>query len=222
MTLASGVGGAKTGTGTANGGAGGAVAITGAAGGATAATSPGTGGAGSTVTVTAGAGGAASAGTANGGAAGNIVLQAAVGGTSAGGTAGVDGGVFLRSTTGRVFQQQTAAGAGADQAEVLTAAMMFNGIFVHTVSTGRTLTTPTGAAISSACPAALAVGDSFRFSVITVGTGADDISTLTAGDGNVTFVGRVTVGPDSANNNGYGSWIFRNTGANTWVGYRVG
>lgn len=222
VSVISGTGGAKTGTGTANGGAGGALAITGGAGGATAATSPGTGGAGATVTITAGAGGAASAGTANGGAAGNIVLQTAVGGTSAGGTAGVDGGIFLRTTTGRIFKQQTAPGAGTDQNETLTAAMMFNGIFVHTIGQARTLTTPTGANITAGCPAAAATGDSFDFHLITVGTGADDIVTLTAGDGNVTFVGDVTCGPQLAGTHtGSATWRFRKTGASTWVGYRL-
>jgi hypothetical protein len=65
-------------------------------------------------------------------------------------------------------------------------------------------------------------GDAFRLHVITVGAGADDISTLTAGDGDVTFVGNVTVGPDAAGTCGYGTWIFRMTGATTFVGYRVG
>ncbi len=56
-------------------------------------------------------------------------------------------------------------------------------------------------------------------------TETDDISTLTAGDGNVTFVGQVTVGPDiqaTEGLNNFGTWIFRNTGTNTWVGYRKG
>lgn len=221
VTLSSGAGGAKTGTGTANGGAGGALAITGGVGGATASTSPGTGGAGASITVTGGAGGAASAGTANGGAGGNVVITPGIGGTSTGGTAGADGGIYLRSSAGNVFVQQTAASAETDADNAITAAQMINGIVVHTVSTGRTLTTPTGAAISAAIPN-LAVGDSFMLHVITVGTGADDISTLTAGDGNVTFVGKVTVGPDTAAIAAYGTWIFRNTGTNTWVGYRVG
>jgi hypothetical protein len=99
---------------------------------------------------------------------------------------------------------------------------MINGIVVHTVTTGRTLTTPTGAAITAACPSTLAVGDTFRLHVITVGTGADDISTLTAGDGDVTFVGNVTVGPDASTFNGYGTFLFRYSGSNAWIGYRVG
>jgi hypothetical protein len=122
----------------------------------------------------------------------------------------------------KAFFQQTAASAEADGAQAITAGQMINGIVVHTVTTGRTLTTPTGAAITAACPSDLAVGDAFRLHVITVGTGADDISTLTAGDGDVTFVGNVTVGPDASTFNGYGTWIFRYSGSNAWVGYRVG
>lgn len=129
---------------------------------------------------------------------------------------------YLRPSSTGLFQKQSAPTAKGDSAGVLTAGEMINGIVVHTVSTGRTLTTPTGAAISAGCPAGLAVGDSFDLHVITVGTGSDDISTLTAGDGNVTFVGNVTVGPDSSTFNGYGTFRFRNTGTSTWVGYRIG
>lgn len=118
--------------------------------------------------------------------------------------------------------KQPAATAETDAANAIAAADMINGIVVHTVSTGRTLTTPTGAAILAACPAGIVAGDAFYLHVITVGTGADDISTLTAGDGDVTFVGNVTVGPDASTFNGYGTWIFRYTGANAFVGYRVG
>jgi len=123
---------------------------------------------------------------------------------------------------GQLFSQQTAASAEADGAQAITASQMINGIVVHTVTTGRTLTTPTGAVITAACPSSLAAGDTFRLHVVTIGTGADDISTLTAGDGDVTFVGNVTVGPDASTFNGYGTFLFRYSGSNAWVGYRVG
>ncbi len=183
-------------------GVGGAATVTGAAGGSTS-------GKGGAVTLTGGAG------TAGNGAGGSVVLQP---GAKHG--SGLDGGVFNRGTY--QFRKQAAPGAGTDQAEVLTAAMMIGGIFVHTITTGRTLTTPTGAAISAGCPSDLAVGDSFDFSVITVGTGADDIVTLTAGDGAVTFVGNVTIGPDASTFNGYGTFRFRLVSAGVWVGYRIG
>lgn len=126
--------------------------------------------------------------------------------------------------TGSALQlfKQAAPTAETDANNAIAAADMINGIVVHTVSTGRTLTTPTGAQILAACPAGIVAGDAFYLHVITVGTGADDISTLTAGDGDVTFVGNVTVGPDASTFNGYGTWIFRYTGSNAFVGYRVG
>ena len=132
---------------------------------------------------------------------------------------------MLRSATGMIFKQQTAAAAGTDQNETLTAAQIINGIYVHTIAQARTLTTPTGTQISAGCPASLAVGDSFDFHLITIGTGADDIVTLTAGASGVTLVGPVTVGPDiqaTEGLNAYGTWRFRNTASNTWIGYRIG
>jgi hypothetical protein len=216
-------GGAKAGTGAAAGGAGGAAGVTAGAGGATASSGTDAGGVGGDVTLTAGAGGAASAGTGNGGAGGSVIFVPGAGGTSAGGTAGKAGGNFLRSSTGMHFRQQTAATAKSDGDETITAAQMINGIVVFTITTGRSLTTPTGAAILAGCPADLAVGDSFDLTVITVGTGADDIATLTAGDGDVTFVGKVTVGPNIAEGGpDHGTWRFRYTGANAFVGYRIG
>lgn len=197
---------------------GGAVSITGGAPGAT-----GVGGAASVVAAaggaTSGKGGAANvtagAGTAGNASGGSVVITAGAKHSS-----GLDGGIFNRASY--LFQKQTAPVAKTDGAATLTAAEMISGIVVHTVSTGRTLTTPTGAEISAGCPTDLAVGDSFDVSVITVGTGADDISTLTAGDGGVTFVGNVTVGPDASTFNGYGTFRFRNTGTGTWIGYRIG
>jgi len=123
---------------------------------------------------------------------------------------------------GDTFFAQDAPTAEADGNQAIAAADFVNGIVVHTVTTGRTLTTPTGAQIAAVLPAGVTIGDAFRLHVITIGTGADDISTLTAGDGNVTFVGNVTVGPDASTFNGYGTWIFRMTGATSFVGYRVG
>ncbi len=129
------------------------------------------------------------------------------------------GNVIFR---GDMFFAQDAPTAEADGNQAIAAADFVNGIVVHTVTTGRTLTTPTGAEIAAVLPSNVAVGDAFRLHVITIGTGADDISTLTAGDADVTFVGNVTVGPDASTFNGYGTWIFRKTGATTFVGYRVG
>lgn len=118
--------------------------------------------------------------------------------------------------------QQPAASAEADGNQAVTAEQMIGGICVFTVTTGRTLTTPTGAALTAACPSDLATGDAFDFHLITLGAGADDIATLTAGDGDVTFVGDVTVGPGAAGTTSGATFRFRYAGSNAWVGYRIG
>lgn len=194
------VGGAGQGT-----GAGGAAQVTGGASGA------GATGDGGDVVLTGGA-----AGSANGNGGSIIMTPGAKNGT------GIAGGVFQRSAGGQYFFQQPAAVAKADGAETVTGAQMINGLVVFTVTTGRTLTTPTGALLTAACPADLAAGDSFLFRLITLGAGADDIATLTAGDGDVTFVGDVTVGPGAAGTTSGATFLFRYAGTNAWVGYRVG
>jgi hypothetical protein len=177
------------------------------------------------------AGGSGAGATGNGGAA-QVTGGAALSTNGSGGAViitpgalsgtGVNGGLHLRSPTGLVFQQQTVALDLVDTAPTLTVAQFINGICFGNPTTGRAVTTPTGAALSTACGIGLAVGDSFDFSLTTVGVGADDIYTLTAGDGNVTFIGAVTLGPVVTNTSpGSATWKFRNTGANTWVGYRM-
>lgn len=182
-------------------GVGGAATVTGAAGGATS-------GKGGAATVTGGAG-------TNGDASGGSVIL--TGGAKNG--TGLDGGVFNRGTY--QFKKQSAASAEGDGAQTVTAAQLINGIVVQTITGASTLTTPTGAAILAGCPADIAAGDAFDFTLITIGAGADDISTLTAGDGDVTFVGDVTVGPGAAGTTSSGTFRFRYTGANAFVGYRL-
>lgn len=126
----------------------------------------------------------------------------------------------------QVFKTMKAPVAKTDGAATLTAAEMINGLCIHTVSTGRTLTTPTGAELSTGWTALTGavpnVGDSFDFSVQTVGTGADDISTLTAGASGVTITGKATVGPDIADAGPpHGTFRARCTAADTWVVYRI-
>lgn len=118
--------------------------------------------------------------------------------------------------------QQPAATAEVDGAQAVTAEQMIGGICVFTVTTGRALTTPTGAALTAACPSDLAVGDAFDFHLITLGAGAVAIATLTAGDGDITFVGDVTVGPAAASTTSGATFRFRYAGSNAWVGYRIG
>jgi len=208
----------KGGTSSTAANAGGAAALLGGV--------PGETGVGGAATVTAGAGGSTSgkggavvltggAGTAGDAAGGSIVLQpGALNG------AGLDGGVFNRGTY--QFSKQAAPVAKGDGAQSVTGAQMIGGICVQTITGASTLTTPTGALLTAACPSDLATGDSFLFRVITLGAGADDITTLTAGDAGVTFVGDVTVGPGAAGTTSGATFLFRCTGAGTWVGYRVG
>lgn len=208
----------KGGTSSTSGNAGGAAGILGG--------QPGATGVGGAATVTGGAGGATSgkggaatvtggAGTAGNGAGGSVILQP---GAKHG--SGLDGGVFNRGTY--QFRKQAAQIDKADGNQSVTGAQLIGGICVHTVTTGRTLTTPTGAQILAACPSDIAVGDSFDFTLITIGAGADDISTLTAGDGDVTIVGEPTVGPSGSTFNCYGTFRFRYTGGNAFVAYRIG
>lgn len=224
-SVTGGAGGAKATTGAAAGGAGGAASCIGGVGGATASSGTDAGGAGGAATVKGGAGGAASAGTGNGGLGGAVVISTSAGGASAGGSAGVDGMVALRAVGNILHTFQRAASVAKSDADgSLTVAQFINGHCTHTVTTGRTMTTPTGAQLSAAFGANLAVGDCFLFTLATVGSGADDISTLTAGDGNVTFVSSTdqTVGPSGSTFNAFGTWYFRNSGTNTWVGHRIG
>ena len=221
LTVQAGAGGATNSTGAHASGAGGAVNITSGAGGASTGVTATAAAGGGDVALTAGDGGAQSNGTGNGGNGGSIILTPGAGGTSAGGTAGTAGSIHLRSSVGAVFRQQTVALDIVDTAPTLTVAQFINGIVFGQPTTGRAVTTPTGAQISAAITD-LAVGDSFDFTLIVDGSvGADDIYTLTAGDGNVTFKGVATLGPIVTNTApGCATWIFRNTGANTWVGYR--
>lgn len=219
---AGGIGRVAGGAGTAGNSAGGIGSVVGGAGQGTAA--------GGKVQVV---GGASGAGATGNGAAAEITGGAALSTNGSGGSAvivggaktgsGIAGGVFLRSSTGQIWHQQVVSTAETDAANAVAAADMIGGICVHTVSTGRALTTPTGAALLAVCPVDIAVGDSFTFTVITVGTGADDISTLTAGDGDITFVGPVTVGGTTGHGGSgdVGTWRFRYAGSNAFVGYRV-
>lgn len=237
---ATGVGGAATVTGGAGGatsGTGGAATVTGgagtngnAAGGASGVTGgagqgTGTGGAASVTGGASGAGATGDGGDASitGGAAastngngGSVVLT---GGAKAG--TGINGAIFQRSDTG-YFRKQSAAVAKGDGAQSVTAAQLIGGITVQTITGASTLTTPTGAAILAGCGPDIAAGDSFDYTLITLGAAAGAISTLTAGDANVTFVGDVTVGPAAAGTTSAGTFRFRYAGANAFVGYRIG
>lgn len=181
-------------------GAGGAVTVTGGAGGATS----GTGGA---VTI---AGGAGTNGNANGGAV--ILTPGAKHGT------GLDGNLILR--TGAIWYKQSAATTdNADTPYTLTAAEMLGGISSMTPTTGRAVTTLTGAQIDAAvATAGLAADDAFEFSVQNRAAFAatDDIITLTAGASGVTVTGSAVISPGST-----ARFRARRTGAATYVIHKI-
>ena len=87
-------------------------------------------------------------------------------------------------------------------------------VYTMTPSTGRTLTTPTGAELGAAFTDE-AVGTSFKFSVVNL-AGATHVITLTAGASGVTLVGAVAVAAASS-----ASFVGVFTAADTVIIYRV-
>ncbi len=129
--------------------------------------------------------------------------------------------VHLRSATDTpVLVKKAVASTGADTV-TLTVAQLFNGIMVQTPTAVTTTTTPTGAAISAALGADLAVGDSFDFTIVNLG-GAGNIITFTAGASGVTVTGQATVDDAGVDITSSGTWKFVNTAADTWIAYRIG
>jgi hypothetical protein len=181
-------------------GIGGAVALTGAAGGATS-------GAGGAVTIT---GGAGTAGNGNGGS-----IIAAPGANHG---SGLPGNLVLR--TGAVwFKQSAATSDNADTPYTLTAAEMLGGISSMTPTTGRAVTTLTGAQIDAAISTTgLAADDAFEFSVQNRAAFAatDDILTLTAGASGVTVTGSAVISPGST-----ARFRARRTGAETYIIHKI-
>jgi hypothetical protein len=190
------------------------------------------GGRGANVTITAGTGGEATATGDNGGIAGDIILTAGAGGATADATVGKSGAIILRpggtsATPLQPLMRTMAVPSGdAAGAATLTVAEMFGGVHVNDPGGAAAITTPTGVQITDAIGlvadgGSLVVGDSFDFTLMNTGT-TGQIQTLTAGDGNVTFIGNVTVDPGvAAEGGGSGMWRFRYTSADAWVGYRI-
>ena len=225
-TLSSAAGGVASGA-AGTGGAAGAVAVTGGAGGATTDGAAGveTGGAGADVTVTAGAGGALNAAsTGTGGAGGDLTITPGAGGAAASGTAGATGTIYLRPIDGLPMMTKMAAPVADSGADTnMTEAQLLSGIHAKDPAGAVAWQVPNGTEISAAVGAGLAVGDSFEFTVINTGNTTSEDITLTVDTG-VTFVGSAVLAPaaDDPAEVSTGTWRFRNTGANTWIGYRIG
>lgn len=105
----------------------------------------------------------------------------------------------------------------ASEAEILS------GLIVKTPTAAQNWQLPTGTAISAAVGSGLTIGDSFLFTLINTG-GTGDIVTLTSNTG-ASVIGYMGVHPaaDGATLGiSCGTFLFRNSAANTWIVYRVG
>ena len=121
-----------------------------------------------------------------------------------------------RLETWAAKEEKVTVVAATDAATVQAAATLAaagNVIYTMTPSTGRTLTTPTGAELGAAFTDE-AVGTSFKFSVVNL-AGATHAVTLTAGASGVTLVGDAVVAAASS-----GSFVGVFTAADTVSIYR--
>lgn len=143
---------------------------------------------------------------------------------ASGGVITMDDGAALRPVTGTpliTYRDPPATddttNTAASEAEILA------GLIVKTPVAAQNWQLPTGAELSTAIGAGLIVGDSFEFTMINLGT-TGDIVTLTADTG-TTVIGYMGVHPaaDGATLGiSCGTFLFRNTGTDTWSVYRVG
>lgn len=222
LSLITGAGGVQSGAGASGvGGAGGAIAITSGAGGTTDNTGTDFAGAGGTITLTGGVGGAASgAGVSDGGDGGDIILAPGAGGAATGGGAAGDGGIVHCQSD---LIQNRGASTTATGAATLTAAQMQSGIIVGTPTADPSnYTTLTGTLISAMFGTTPTTGDFFELTIINVAATGNVID-LVAGSG-VTLSGEsivenVTDGV-AAGLPASGTWVFINTGSNTWTAHR--
>lgn len=108
----------------------------------------------------------------------------------------------------------TVTALGAAQNSTPTAAQLFGGIVTQTSQTGGgTVTTPTGAVLSAACPVTPIAGSSFDCVFANLG---DQTLTVTAGASGITIVGTAAI-PTLKN----ALLRFVCTGTNTWLCYVV-
>jgi hypothetical protein len=115
---------------------------------------------------------------------------------------------FGRHSTGKLLVEATNADT------VLTAAQACGSIVTMTPSTGRTLTTPTGAAIIAELGLQAKIGQTFEVNVVNLASSTHAI-TFTAGATGVTVVGSATVSAATG-----GTFTGRVATASTVVFYR--
>lgn len=130
-------------------------------------------------------------------------------------------------STGTVFNAGKATKAQAAPAAktvtaAITAAELVAGLITTTGATGPSVhQLPTGTLIDAAIPG-IATGDSFDFTIINTGVGANDDATITVNT-DVTIVGNPTVGAltDATIISGSGTFRARRSALNTYIVYRI-
>jgi hypothetical protein len=106
----------------------------------------------------------------------------------------------------------------------LTAAEMLTGIITgtHTAGATQTYTTPTGTLLEAAMPGNIVTGSYLEVTFINLSAALADTITVAGGVG-VTLVGKVTVDSAHADSEfpSSGTFRFRRSAANTFIGYRI-
>lgn len=138
----------------------------------------------------------------------------------------VDGDILRWSASLGKWVNATQGTQGAPTAKTVTAAItaaeLVTGIITTTGATGPSVhQLPTGTLLLAACPG-FAPNDSFDFSIINTGTGANDDATITVNT-DVTIVGNPTAGSltDATIISGSARFRARYTTGVTWIVYRI-
>lgn len=133
-------------------------------------------------------------------------------------------GAALRPVTGQPLMAYRDPPATDDTTNTAASVTeLLAGLIVKTPTAAQNWQLPTGTALSAAVGSGLTIGDSFLFTLINLGT-TGDIVTLTSNTG-ASVVGYMGVHPaaDGATLGiSCGTFLFRNSAANTWIVYRVG
>ncbi len=227
LTIRTGAGGALT-EGAGTGGDGGVIAITGGRGGEDTEDNDATGGLGANVNITAGQGGDGQ----TAGAGGSVVVTPGAIGADGGGGPPINGAIFLKGDGADpvlpLFRGQ-ATEVTETGAQTIVVGDLLNGIYVNDpTGAARAITMPNGDDLRDACPADLAIGDSFDFTMINTGSTAEPLTLTDAGgNGTITFVGSAIVDAFvTTESSGSSIFRFRFTGSSgstngTWTVYRI-
>jgi|TARA_Y100000310_G_C20677719_1_gene814058 hypothetical protein len=123
----------------------------------------------------------------------------------------------------RIYPTQPGVTAKTTSA-TLTAAEMLTGIITGTHSEGstQTYTTPTGTLLEAAMPGTIITGSHLDVTFINLSAALADTITIAGGSG-ISIVGQATVDSAHADSEfpSSGTFRFRRSAANTFVGYRI-